>query len=663
MRKTVIVLLALALIAGGFFAWLKWSPSDYLDGYYLVPSNAALIVETEDPVGSWQKFSASEMWQGMKGFPAFAKITKKADFLDDVIQSNQQVFSLLGKKHLLISLHMISDKDFDFVYYADMKEASKSGLIKASLTSLIRQFDYVHTVREYNGVEVNEFKDPESRDVLSLAFLKNYLVCSYNKTLMNSVIETSSNPHVQTGMDPHFTEANRLTSDDGLCRIFINYSSFDRYLGVYMDDLSDVKNLFSGLYFTGMDTRLEEERLTSDGYTMLNDSLSSYLQALSVSGNAIAGSDKIFSDRSAFYMSMCFPDFNTFYGNLDRKLAQNPSYKEQQANLSKIEKKLGISFKKNIFAWIGTEVALARYESDLPAGSKSGSVMVIRTSDMDVARENLETIEKQIRKRTPVKFNDVEYNGYLIKYLEVKGLFRAFLGKLFAKLDKPYYTIIADYVVFSDDPRLLLQTIDDFRAQRTLANQDDYRDFRSGFPEKTSAMVYLSPDRYFPLFRDLLNPESLKSSLKNQAYIRCFSHAGLGLTGDGNRMRTVFSAQYKKWEPAIMVQDTADFESDTLTALELFLIRHFQNNMNTQVYENGKPRVTAEMSGNIYHGAYAEYYENGVLKVRGKYKNGVKNGIWKYYKPDGTFDYKEKYVEGMLKRRGLLERVFGGGEE
>ncbi len=173
----------------------------------------------------------------------------------------------------------------------------------------------------------------------------------------------------------------------------------------------------------------------------------------------------------------------------------------------------------------------------------------------------------------------------------------------------------------------------------------------------------MSPNYHFANFKGLLNPESWESSKKNQEYIRCFNHVGLSLSGDGDRMRTVLGTQYQPWKAPVVVVDTTDNETDTLTAMDLFLIKNFQDNMNTTYYENGNPKVSMEMDGKVMDGAYIEYYENAVIKVKGRFKNGIKQGTWKYYKPNGEFDYKEKYNDGVLKKANLLERLFGGGEE
>jgi hypothetical protein len=338
-------------------------------------------------------------------------------------------------------------------------------------------------------------------------------------------------------------------------------------------------------------------------------------------------------------------------------------YEAQQKSMRKIEKLLNINIKKNLFSWMGNEVAIAQYETDKLIGNKVRSIIAIKADNIDAAKENLAIIEGQVRKRTPIRFNNVVYNGYEIKYIEVKGLFKTFLGKLFSKVEKPYYTILDDYVVLSDDPKTLLVTIDDFIAQKTLANKQEYRDFRGRFMDKTSVMVYLSPNHHFANFKGLLNPESWTSSQKNQQYIRCFNHVGLSLSGDGDRMRTVLGTQYMPWVPPVEAVDTTDNESDTLSSLDYFYIKNFSNNMHTTYYDNGNPKTSAELDEGTMDGVYLDYYEHGGIKTKGKYRNGIKTGTWRYYKPDGSFDYKEKYINGEVKKPNLLERLFGGSKE
>ncbi|MDI1233990.1 MAG: DUF3352 domain-containing protein [bacterium] len=665
MKKFLIAIAVILLAVAAYMAWIKYSPDKFSDGFYLIPNDAIMVIETEDPINSWKTFSTSNLWLGLKTFPAFAEITKNADLMDDVIEKNQQIFSLIGQRHLLISVHMTKAKDYDFVYYADMAQASKSDMVKSSLLSLVGNFGYQRTVRSYMNTEVNEFFDKASRETLSIAFVNNYLVCTYNKALIDRVISASQLPESQLGTNTKFTEANQLTTADGLCRILINYNKFHEYMGVYMEDVSNLKELFTSLHYTGFDCTLKDDLLMADGYTIVNDSVSSYIQALSISGKSENNSASIFSGKSSFYLSMGFKSFNDFYANLNTIWKKDEvAYAAQMQSIRKVEKMIGINLQKNLFDWMGNEIGLAQYETDNLIGNKVSNIMAIKARNIEDAKTNLAYIEKQVRKRTPLKFKDIDYKGYPIKYMEVKGLFKSFLGKLFSKFDKPYYTILGDFVVMSDDPRTLLMTVDDFIKQNTLANNENYRDFREHFPNETSLFTYLSPDRHFANFKGYLNPESWKSTQKNQQYVRSFSHVALSLSGDNDRMRSVLGTFYKAYVPPVLsTEDTASTsDQDTLSELDLFLINHFQNNMNTVYFDNGRAHTVTEMDGVIADGAFMEYFENGVIKVKGRYSKGLKSGTWKYYNSDGSYQNKEKYENGEIKRQSLLERIFGNGD-
>lgn len=667
MKKILIVILILLIGLGSYFAWIKFSPNKFTDVYYLVPDDAVMVMETDKPIENWQYFSTSNMWLGLKSYPPFAEITKNADLLDDVIKSNQQVFSLLGQRHLLISIHMTKTKDYDFVYYTDMQEASKSSMIKTSLISVIKQFDYKYTFREYNEVEIHEFLDPQSRDVLSVCFVNNYLICSYNKSLIENVILTSKLPEKQMGVKPQFTEVNRLTGASGICRLMINYNTFHQYLGVYMDDVSDLKSMFGGMFYSGMEMSFKDDFIQADGYTLLNDTVSSYLQALSLSGKSKTGMEGLFSEKTSFLLGLGFADFSVFYENLNKVLQKDAeAYETQQAAIKKVEKLLNINLQKDLFDWMGSEIGIAQYETDVLIGNKVKNVLAIKVKNKDQAIAGLERIEKQVRKRTPIKFKEVSYKNYPIKYLEIKGLFKAVLGKMFSKIEKPYYTIIDDYVVMSDDPKTLLITIDDFIEQKTLKNAEVYRDFRSKLPEQISVLAYVSPNRHFANFKGVLSPESWASSKKNQMYIRSFSQVALSLTGDADKMRTVLVSEYMKWEePEIQAPTVYDDslnvleEGDTLNSLDLFIVLNFNQSLNNTYYENGQVKTSVEMEGKIMDGSYIEYYENGIIKVKGQYKKGVKHGTWKFYSPAGILESKQKMQTSDGEKKTFWEKLFG----
>ena len=71
----------------------------------------------------------------------------------------------------------------------------------------------------------------------------------------------------------------------------------------------------------------------------------------------------------------------------------------------------------------------------------------------------------------------MNYKGYEINFMAIKGFFKMFFGGAFEKLDKPYFTIIDDYVIFSNEPSTLRAVVDSFAAKETLSTSEDLSPF------------------------------------------------------------------------------------------------------------------------------------------------------------------------------------------
>ena len=58
----------------------------------------------------------------------------------------------------------------------------------------------------------------------------------------------------------------------------------------------------------------------------------------------------------------------------------------------------------------------------------------------------------------------------------MKGFFRLFFGKLFDKFEKPYYTYVDDYVVFSNKAASLLSFVEDYEQKNLLKDNPGFKD-------------------------------------------------------------------------------------------------------------------------------------------------------------------------------------------
>jgi hypothetical protein len=651
MKRRLLWIAILGLLGGaGWLGYQYWKATGIdADAFSMVPSDAVFIVETDEPVEAWRTFSASNMWQHLKGFPPLGDIGKLADGLDAIIADNATLFSVFGKRNLIISAHMTAAKDYDFLYIADMQQGAKLEPVKTGIVSLLKQGGFRYSEEKAGEHTLHGFYNANDKSTLTLCFVANRLLCSYTKGIIEKSLAEYAEPKLKNNV--HFTQVLNETPAGGLCRFFLNYERLPAYLAAYMEPGSIPRELLSSMYFSGTHADFEGDRIDFEGRTNINDSISTYLSALSRSGSAETEAEKVLSKHTAFMLSMGFSDFAAFYSNLRQVMDQDAESAEQfTASQKTVERLLNIRINDHILSWIGKEVTMAEYRQDRVIGGKIHKVIAIRPRTMELAKSNLDHIEKMIRKRTPLKFKNYMYKEHEVRYLEAKGLFRLLFGKLFGKIEKPFYTFLGDYVVFSDDPRTLLQTIDDYVNGQTLDKEADFQAFSSTFSKTRSVFAYLNMPRYFSDLRGLLSPAKWQSTKENRAYILCFPQIGLHFKADEAGFRTRFSADFRKpgeqdlIVPEMQPLDADSVESlDSLSDVDQFMIEHINGNVMREYYDNGQLKFIAEVKENIFHGKYLEYWENGTVMVKGKYRDGQKTGRWRYFNAEGVLERRERF--------------------
>jgi len=653
MLKKILLALALILVAFvGYLAYVWYFTNDnFLRQIYLVPKDAVYVLQTSDPVKGWKKFSGSKVWNQLKQHPKFADIAKSADAIDKFFKDNESLLGRLGSRDFTLSAHITKFNDYDFLFILDISKASKIGLLKNNAENLFASLGYRVTARKYKKETIYEMYDAAFHETLFLSLVSNQAVCSYYGLLVENAIDEQENP--QIAKENKFIEVEKLTKEGGLARFFINYNYASDFLRCYMSSNGGVaSDISSVLGFSGLSIGFDNDDIDISGYTNLKDSSDGYMRALLESGKGKVAAYSILPARTAAFTSLGCDNFLSFYDNLTRVLKHDTkAFTAFESNVAKIEKLLKINLKTNFYSWMGDEVVLSENASVIHAAQEY--IITIHTNDIEKARENLNFIEDQIEKRTPAKFQVVNYRDHEIHYLEIKGLFNVLLGKYFNKIEKPYYTIVDDYVCFSNKPETIIALIEDYEAKNTLGNDAEFKTFFGRCNDKASVFCYVNGPRYFNSMLVDLKNESRQDALNNKKFIVCFRNSVFQLTASNNLFETRLLSQFNVPADVELSDETANKialqEKDSLSALERFFVEQFSDGSIQEDHENGKPKLRAETKNGLKDGKYREYYQDGGLKVKGNYRKGKREGRWKYYNEDGKLQQKERYDDGELK--------------
>jgi hypothetical protein len=633
------------------------SPKTNLQSIYLIPKDAVFVVESEQPVESWKKISESEAWHHLQKNEYFAELTENIQKVDTVFQNNHNLFEFFDGRSLFISVHMISQKDYGIFYVLDLKRIAKLQLLKSYLNTLLNE-DYVLSKRTYHDHEILEVHDRKSKETMHMAFIKNQLVASYTHTLVEASIDQYLEPVL--GRNLNFIEINQKVGHEDLFRMYVQYNYVDDYIKRFTDQPSDwVKRasenfLFSGFYFD-LD---KNSTLVANGFTNIGSVNENYLEALQKSGTAERTIPQIAPKRTALYISYGFDSFSEFYKNFEMVQQNDPKqFESYQAGIEKVEKFLKIDVKENFVSWIGDEIALLQIQSHISKG-KNDMALVLKANDSEKAQTNLDFVLGQIRKKTPVKFKAVNYKEHEINFLSIKGFFKVLLGNRFEEFDKPYFTQIQDYVIFSDNPNTLKTIIDDLVAGETLSTSEEFRKFNDRFESESAVFVYSNIPVLYDNMYALADAATKQKMRKNKDFIICFPQVGFQLTPEDNLFESRLVVNYQNVEE---VKKNAQFEekdqirnpntqnpnSTEITDAVFDLKPMYPTDLNAKSfrrnYANGSLRFEVDLKDGLKHGRYTEYYPDGTEKITGRFRNDEQVGTWRYYNLEGKMVLKKRF--------------------
>lgn len=648
--KRIIWLIIIILLAYGFYRFYSFyiTPNRAIQQTYLIPKDAAFIIQSDSPVSDWKQFSESEPWKCLQQSPSFAEIAGKAATLDSVLHENRKLMSLIGKRDFIISAHKVRANHWDFLYIVDLQKISEVELLKEQIQQVYLLLEFKVTYRKYKDIDIIELTSKKTREILYTAFVDNHYIASYSSGLIQASIDERNNPVI--GLDPMFIEANKQIANKGLFRIYIQYAHLPDLLDMYGKDDIYLPVISKSMNYAGLKADVNNDKIEFSGYTFFNDTVNAYISALFHSGKKEMQAHKILSDRTAFYINIGFDEPITFVKELEKALSTNhPSeYRTYKSSYEKIESTLDISLANDFLSWMSGEFAFTELEPGL-LGQEPEIILAIKTEDPELAREKMTYIEKRVKKRTPVSVKAVSYKGYMINYVELKGFFALFFGKMFDKFEKPYYTYIDNYIVLSNKPSSLLSFIEDYEQKRTLDKDDGFRQVLSQADKKSSYFAYVNTKKAFPLLQPILNKKSWTDLYENKEIVYSFPHTILQITSDLKLMTMRACMNYFPYEKDtisdIIEPEDETFilsEKDEIDELNRFYAEKFQGNIYREFYPEGHLKSECEIREGRRHGKYHEYHEDGTLKIRGKYSKGLPKGTWTYYSENGKPERKVK---------------------
>jgi len=664
--KPVVIISILGLIAYFVFK-IYLTPNERFKAVNIIPANSALLVEIDDPLNTWKKINKSLVWNNFTTNKLFSEINATISSADSLLANNNLLFKVFGSRYVLFSLHERSNKEYEPIIVADLERYSKLASVKKYFLSLDNESINI-TNRKYKDFDIYEIFFKEDHSSIYLSFHKNLAVFTYDQHLLEESLNCILEPAL--GRNDHFVQIHNQIFGDGLVRLYINYTQVLKVIeSEGMEISKEVSDFISSVYFSGFKMDAFDDQFNIEGYTNIKFDQMSYLNALSKSGSGGFKAQKIIPKSVRFAVRLGFDSFETFMSQFEELLKEEGAYDDYSSNYNKVEKKLDIDIQENFIDWIDDELTVFSIEPRY-RNLQDELFLAIKAKSRRSAINNLEFIKKQIEKKTPAKFTSIEYKGYDINYLQVTGLIKLLFGNAFLRMDKPYYTVIDDFVVFSNHPQSLKDLINDYKMDETIKQWNTFQDFYKGnFNSESNIFAFANVPFSVKSYAQSANAKLKMDLESNTKFFQSVPFVALDMVSKEELFQTKMvlfsndslyktelvnikdrSNTKKDVEPIEMnleenfsldnkeiVKDKDPFEIEDIAILDLTAKEHFE------YFSDSTIRIEVEVNNGIKDGDFVEYYENDEVKLKGKFENDQQVGTWKYYNEEGDLIEKKKF--------------------
>lgn len=646
------LLIVIGLVAIGYFYFFHLSSMKKINSMNAVPSNAALIIDLNDPLKQWGALTSNDIWEYLKTNPFLSSWGNSIDSINSEMQKNETLWELVAARPMVMSVHEIRKNEYDYLYIIDLQKAAKFTFIKDYIDKIVGDENDVMR-RDYHGGEIIEINVKSSPTSIYLSFRENLLTISTTHTLIEQSIDQGEEPVIARDLD--FIDVSKYM-EDNQPKIYLQHAFFTSYLKQWFaEDEAMVFDFINSITYSGINLKMVDDHFSLSGFSSLIDTANSLVNVLYKSGNGQTDLGELAPDNTSFFMSLGFDNAKTFYSNLEDNIAASADGEKYFEDKKKLEKFLDISIEDHFLSWIDDEVGVIQLQASNNASAAEFAI-ALKFKSADDAKENLDFIKNQIKKKTPVKFKGIEYKGYEINFLSIKSFFKIMFGNAFSKIDKPYYTIMDNYVVFSNQPTTLGKIINSYEKGATLKNNSSFNSYLNRFEEESTLFVYVNPEQLIVDSKKFLDAASWKVLDDNSDYISCFPMIGIQLASKNELLTTQIIFEYMSpqqidnWNSLFVTNpyliDTVFVNQPTMEesiTVNDILPDDLNDKSMTHSYDNGQVKFEVALKDGLKNGSYTEYDSLGNVIVKGRYKNDEKTGVWKYFDTEGNVVKKERF--------------------
>ena len=498
--------------------------------------------------------------------PGYNSLFEQITLLDSIIETNEGNNFDIRKQPFLVTAGIVGKKKADYIFITGFTQ-------NTSLNSALSFFDkYFNDIKnksekEFEGVVIYSYNINNS-EKLYYSAEKGILLISKSVFLIESAINQLNNKENLLS-DENFNRIRKTSGKNSLLNLFINHNHLPNYLLLLTNNKQETAMSVFKNYadWSEYDLTIKDNELFLNGFTFTTSD-NKFLSVFENQQTVKMDIESVLPAETSVFTSFGISDIEQFRADFNSYRRMTNQFNKPTEELAAINKKYRLNIEDEIYSLIEDEFAFAITNVDKIDIYKN-AVTIIKTKSKSIAKE---TLTKILDKHAKIHEKNVEsyfFNykiddvvSHVIYKMPFQDIFPQLFGNTFSKIKSNYFTFIDNYIVFGNSMKTLKSFVHDNLLNRTLQNDNHYRDYVMQLTPKSNFYFYSSVAQSLAWYGTLINKTVFGEI---ETYSEVFSNLqAISYQFSANSKKgMVYNDIYLKYDP--------DYTDKPRTAWELLL--------------------------------------------------------------------------------------------
>ena len=626
--KTILIIVLVVMLAIAAFLAVN---NDFFfkrtDPLTLIPSNAVMVFETQEPVFAWNEIVTQPIWERLSNIPALKSIEQQLVNLDSLTGKSGNLDKALKGQQFVLSLHPIGRDDFDFLFAIGFQEAGFLDDFLSQVKGRVADPSRIKT-RNYSGVTLHEYPLASGNAVFTFGVYENILLASYTSFLVEDAIRLVKSSELRNFKETYAVLFQSQESAEGMGLLRIGSSGMSKlFASATTDRTDDFSRQVSGLQLAAnFRFAFEEGKVNLSGELLpLSDGP---FKITSTPGKNFEEFNALISNRTAILRHHHLAQSENLHPRL-RDMSQF-----RNTILAEIESHL---ISRGFFDKLAGEVVLMVFEG--LNRDELEKVLLIPVTDAKAALSMLEDFSVQLNQGDREMLVKDRHRGHEFFPLGLEEFPMHLFEGRFEGFSETVVSSIGEYVIFSNSIRTLKNFLDDNGNDSMWGKSVFQKKYLENIPKTAVFSQLIDVAKFYNLMLPTLTPNWQSVFQKYAQEIQAFHMISLIITAENDRVNAQVSFDYQldpiRKTTDILLTRSREVSFNQVLVYGPKVLENFTDkskeylvqdeDMTLHLINSGGDRVfSRDLSGAILGGVFQlDYFKNDKLQVVFATRDGI----------------------------------------